>query len=369
MTRSMQIARDVGAEIRQAGPVAAIGAQLVLAVVVIVFAAGAGQALAGSIASTTATVTTVAGIAGEEVTLTITPGESAQTIAGSLEELGVVNADDFLAASEAAGVTTRLQIGTFHLRTGMEVEDVLNKLAGAGTDRYMWVTIPEGLRVTETLHILADTTPHSYEAYVAALTSGEVTSPHVAEGDDIGDLATWEGVLFGDTYQFAASQSATEILQRLSDTQTSKENSLDIGRLDELGVDRDQMLTIASLIEAEAKTDGDRPLIASVIYNRLAADMPLGLDSSVAYAVGKRGHLDAVDLITDSPYNTRRYPGLPPGPICSPSAKSLQAAADPAETGYLYFVLASTDGTHAFADTYDEFLALKQRARDAGLLP
>jgi UPF0755 protein len=117
------------------------------------------------------------------------------------------------------------------------------------------------------------------------------------------------------------------------------------------------LVTLASIVEKEAKLDGERPLIAAVYQNRLDRRMGLAADPTVIYAMKLRGtwngNLRRADLQMDSPYNTYRYGGLPPGPICSPGAKSLQAAAAPARNAYLYFV-SRNDGTHVFAETLAE---------------
>jgi UPF0755 protein len=107
----------------------------------------------------------------------------------------------------------------------------------------------------------------------------------------------------------------------------------------------------------------ERPLVASVIYNRIRKDMPLQIDASIHYALDKQGkELSLADLEVNSPYNTYENPGLPPGPICSPSRQSLEAAVNPAETDYLYYVLKANGEEHFFTSNYREFLEAKARA-------
>jgi UPF0755 protein len=119
------------------------------------------------------------------------------------------------------------------------------------------------------------------------------------------------------------------------------------------------VLTIASIIEREAQVDKDRPKVASVIYNRLAIGMRLQLDSTVQYALDGKAKLTLNDLKTDSPYNTYLYKGLPPGPVCSPGMSAIKAAAQPAKTDYLYYILTHKDGSQSFATNYADFLRLK----------
>jgi len=126
---------------------------------------------------------------------------------------------------------------------------------------------------------------------------------------------------------------------------------------------------VASLIEAEAKVDEDRAKISRVIYNRLAEPMSLGIDATVYYALGRRGGaLTESDLAVDSPYNTRRFAGLPPTPIALPGRASLEAAINPEPGPWLYYVLADQSGVHTFSESYDQFLDDVDAAREKGLL-
>ncbi|MDQ3376766.1 MAG: endolytic transglycosylase MltG, partial [Actinomycetota bacterium] len=124
-----------------------------------------------------------------------------------------------------------------------------------------------------------------------------------------------------------------------------------------------ELVTVASLIERESANAGERPVIASVIYNRIRKDMPLQIDATIQYALKRpKESLSYADLKVDSPYNTYENTGLPPGPICSPSLQSLQAAMDPAETDNLYYVLKANGEEHFFTNDYDAFLRAKEEA-------
>jgi UPF0755 protein len=128
-------------------------------------------------------------------------------------------------------------------------------------------------------------------------------------------------------------------------------------------------LIIASMIEREARLDEERPIIASVVVNRLDVGMLLQIDATVVYAVGGTTELTLDDLAIDSPYNTYRYPGLPPTPIAGVRLASLAAAAAPAETDFIYYVLTGEDGSHSFTDDFDEFLRFQEQARLDGVIP
>lgn len=301
---------------------------------------------------------------GIPVTVRIEKGASARQIGVQLAEEGVVSsALSFELAVRGADVGNRLQAGTYDLETGMTASDALDVLlAGPNPDTYR-VTIREGLWVAEILQSLADQTPYTVSEFTDAL--GEVTSTLGFGGE-----AGWEGGLFPDTYEFATDAIPVEILQRLASTMEERVSSLDWSALQAQGYDVHDGIIIASMVESEAKLDADRPLIASVILNRLEIGMPLQIDATVVYALGERGTtLTSKDLAIDSPFNTYQHPGLPPAPICAPGLASLTAAAAPASTEYLYYVLTSSDGGHSFAKTYQEFLALKEQAKKDGVLP
>ena len=145
-------------------------------------------------------------------------------------------------------------------------------------------------------------------------------------------------------------------------------SGLDKGRLPQLEVTPYQAVIVASLIEAEAKVPEDRPLIASVIYNRLKEGMPLQIDATILYVIGHKDTVLFEDLEIDSPYNTYKNAGLPPTPIDAPGSDSLEAAVNPASTSFLYYVLCEKSGKHCFADNLDDFNRLRAKAEQDGLL-
>jgi UPF0755 protein len=303
---------------------------------------------------------------GQAVEVEIERGSSARQIGATLAQRGVVaSALSFELAVRSAGVEDRLQAGTYDLVTGMAAGDALDVLLEGPKPSSYRVTIHEGLRVGEILDALAEQTPFTREQFEAALP--RVTSTLGFGGDTLED---WEGGLFPDTYEVAQDATPQEILQLMATTMEKRVSSVDWTPLEADGYTIRDGLIIASLVEAEAKLDADRALIASVILNRLAIDMPLQIDATVLYAMGERGiALTAGDLATESPYNTYLQQGLPPTPIDAPGLASLEAAADPAQTDYLYYVLTSTDGGHSFAATYEEFQAYKAQAKEDGVLP
>jgi UPF0755 protein len=179
-------------------------------------------------------------------------------------------------------------------------------------------------------------------------------------------VTSLEGLLFPDTYGIEPDDTAIGVIQAMLD-----QLEVVLSRYQLSTAPRNlspyQLLIVASMIEREAKVDADRPKIAAVIYNRLAAGKRLEIDATVEYAVG-HPRLTAADLRSSSPYNTYTHDGLPPTPIAAPGEAAIRAALQPADGDWIYYVLATKEGKHAFTRSYDEFLRLKARARAKGLL-
>ncbi|MEK6371485.1 MAG: endolytic transglycosylase MltG [Acidobacteriota bacterium] len=180
-----------------------------------------------------------------------------------------------------------------------------------------------------------------------------------ADGESVRDIApeakSLEGYLFPDTYKFSPGTPPKAIVQAMTDN-FRKHFGAEMNYIT-TGLTLHQTVTLASIVETEAKLPPERPLVASVYFNRINRRMLLGADPTVIYALklAKRwdGNIQKADLQIDSPYNTYRFPGLPPGPIANPGVASLRAAAAPAKSHFLYFV-ARHDGSHAFSSTLDE---------------
>ncbi len=184
------------------------------------------------------------------------------------------------------------------------------------------------------------------------------------------EVTSLEGLLFPETYRLEDGEGAEVLLTRMIETLDAVATELGYDdALARTGRTPYEVLVIASLIEAEARVDEDRAKISRVIYNRLAEPMSLGIDATVYYALGRKGGaLTQSDLEVDSPYNTRRFPGLPPTPIALPGRASLEAAINPEPGPWLYYVLSDPSGVHAFSESYEEFLDNVARAREQGLL-
>ncbi|MGF1664847.1 MAG: endolytic transglycosylase MltG [Acidimicrobiia bacterium] len=306
-------------------------------------------------------------VPGNEVSIEIPAGSTAEDIGELLVEAGVIGSSrQFESAVETAGVANSLKAGSFDLVTGMNPDAVINTLIAGPTVRVYKVTIPEGLRVTEILELLAEESGIERGEFEEALFSGQVTTTlHTIPAEPT--FADWEGLLFPDTYEFSEQSSASDILNRLARTMQVRMESVDWTAFEEAGFSRHEGIIIASLIESEVQVAEERPLVSSVIRNRLEIGEILGIDASTLYAQGIRAASE-IDVDFDSPYNTRRYGGIPPGPISAPGLASLEATANPADSDFLYYVLADADGTHVFAETLEEHNANVAISREAGLL-
>lgn len=305
---------------------------------------------------------------GQDVTVTIASGSTAEDIGAILAAQGVVrSALEFEVAVRNVEAAQRLQAGTYELKTLMDPGEVVALLVtGPGATVYR-VTVIEGLRVSEILTSLAEDTPHEYGDFETALLEGNVNTSLLEMPEQI-SLSDWEGLLFPDTYEFASTASPEAILQRLASTMEQRVDSIEWDAWEGLGHTKYEGIVLASLIESEAQLDEERATISSVIHNRLADGMALDIDATVLYALDTRNVADFNNEV-DSPYNTYLYPGLPPTPISAPGRASLEAAAAPDDTPYYFYVLSDLEGHHAFAETLEEHNANVAQAREDGVLP
>lgn len=304
---------------------------------------------------------------GRVVNLVIPPGTSSRGIATILVGQGVIpSANDFEAVVRSRGVQANLQAGQYELVAGTDLGEIVDILLEGPNITTFRLTLVEGRRIGEALADIAAGTRFTAGELAAALTGGEVSSPYLPPG--VAELTDWEGLLFPETYEFFSDDGPARILQRLADETGRRTAQVDWGGLRERGLSVYEGMVIASIIESEAGVDADRPLISSVIHNRLRAGTPLQIDATVLYALGTRGASPSLaDLETDSPYNTYRTSGLPPTPIGTFSFRSLQAAAAPADTDFVYYVLTSEDGSHSFFAEYGDFLRAKADAQARGI--
>lgn len=307
-------------------------------------------------------------VPGLTVEVEIPFGSSATRVAELLMEAGVIlDSGLLLAAVQDAGVAASIQAGVYQLTSGISIEELLVELLAGPVAISYRITVFAGQRIDEILDLLSEGSLIERAQFEDALLNGAVTSSFLDQSVPI-TLRSWEGLLFPDTYEFDNEAGAAEILQRLSGTMEQRMSLIDWSGIASLGYTPYHGIVIASIIESEVRLAEERPLVASVIFNRLTDGVMLQMDSTVLYALGTRDVAD-FDRGVESPYNTYLASRLPPTPIAASSFSSLQAVAQPAVTDYRFFVLSSTDGRHTFTVTGEEHQAAVEKARSEGVLP
>jgi UPF0755 protein len=354
--------------VRAAKIASAIGLVVLAGVAIVGGASYLGRLVGSSFTSDDAGGAPVSVVPGQEVTVEIPSGSTAEDIGAILAAQGVVrSALEFEVAVRNNEAASRLQAGTYQFETLMDPGEVVAALVvGPVADTYR-VTVIEGLRVNEILTRLAEASGLPYADFQEALLSGEVETS-MRDMPEEPTLTDWEGLLFPDTYEFSQSAEPASILQRLSSTMEQRMDSVDWSALEEAGMTPYDGLKIASMIETEVLLDEERPTVSSVIHNRLGLGMKLDIDATVLYALGTRD-VSQFDREVDSPYNTYLVNGLPPTPIASPGKASIEAAAAPADTEFLFYVLSDLEGHHAFAATIEEHNANVEKAKADGVIP
>ena len=291
------------------------------------------------------------GYEGSEQFVEIAPGSSPGVMGRVLAQAGVVpSAASFRTAVWLRGSGRRLQAGEYRFDAPISPADVVNKLARG--DVYLQaITFREGLNIRQMSAIFEERGFGLAREFVKAASNAEPIASLDPRAQDL------EGYLFPDTYTLPRRATAEQLVSRMV---TRFEQSLTPEIRDQAaarGLSIRQLVTLASLVEKETGKGEERPLVAAVYSNRLKIGMGLQCDPTVIYALEKAGrytgNLTRESLKFDSPYNTYRYAGLPPGPIAAPGKAALAAAASPADVPYLYFV-SKNDGSHAFATTLDE---------------
>ncbi|MGJ3509742.1 endolytic transglycosylase MltG [Enemella sp. A6] len=293
------------------------------------------------------------GPGGDPVDVTIPEGANLSTIGAILKDADVVRSvDAFTAAAAANDESTKIQPGKFTLRKQIPASVAVEMLLDPANRSYSKVTIREGLRLDDQIEVLAAATGASEEDFRKALADpASYKLTEMAGGKP-------EGFLFPNTYEFDPDDPVLPLLTKMATQFDSVAQNIDFGAIaEDMNIKGYDVVTIASIIEAEVNKPEYRAMVARVIYNRLEKGMPLQMDSTVHYAVGKSGGVTTTDQdrANKSPYNTYVHKGLPPGPINAPGEAALKAAAEPDEGDWLYFVTVNLDtGETKFAETMEE---------------
>jgi UPF0755 protein len=291
------------------------------------------------------------------VVIQVKTGDTAAAIGSTLAASSIVkSAAAFTDAAKADDRSRGIQAGCYRMRQQMSAKSALALMLKDGSHvncpGEVSVTIPEGLRASETLDRIAHQTSLSRLALQRAFTSAHSLGlPSYAHGDA-------EGYLFPATYDVTTDMTASSLLAEMVHKFSVEANSLKLtARAASQGVSPHDAVIVASLVQAEARRPQDMPKVASVIYNRIDHEMPLQLDSTLHYAVESRGVVQTSTKLRhlNSPYNSYTHPGLPPTAINSPGVRALDAALSPAHTDYRYFVTVNLrTGDTRFASTFSE---------------
>ena len=294
----------------------------------------------------------------EKATVEVTAEDSVSTVAEKLHDAGLIKYKWFF--KFYAGIShadRKIGIGTYELNTEMDYRALIlgmHNSSGNLTAETVTVTIPEGYTVMQTIRLLAEKGVNTEENLLEAAKTANYDYSFIDNSSE--DVTRLEGYLFPDTYEFYVGMQASSAINKMLDNFNRKITEDMQARLDELGMSLGEIVNAASLIEKEAANDSERPVIASVIYNRLNYDMPLGIDAAVLYPYPEHeGAPTAEMLAKDDPYNTRIKLGLPPTPISNPGIASINAALWPDATDYFYYALDTATGTHQFFTNETDF--------------
>ncbi len=293
---------------------------------------------------------------GTTVEVTVPDGASAQQIGQALVDAKLIaNASDFTDAVKSSDAASQLKPGDYRIEGGTSAADIVSMLvSGPSTNT---LVVPEGYTVSRT----ADAVEKATDGAVTADDFKAAAANASAYADDYPFVAdaynnSLEGFLFPKTYTLPKDATADSIVRMMLDQYEQEVQSLDYSYAESQGLSAYDVLKLASVVERESDAN-TRADVASVFYNRLAANTALQSDATIAYVVGHDPTHD--DLSVDSPYNTYQHKGLPAGPICSPGLDSLQATCQPNQTDYLYFYFTKNDDgslNYYFSKTYDEHL-------------
>lgn len=306
------------------------------------------------------------GAQGEEVSFVIEPGATTTDVAEQLADEGIITDATIFRVWLRTQGNPSFAAGSYTLRRNSSFGEALALLeAGPALPPAENFTIPEGLTIRQLVEHVGRNERFEESTFAALIEGGEFRSKYQPEGKPL------EGLLYPDTYRLEEDDDEVTLLERMISVFEQVADSLGYENAEQaVGVTPYEAIIVASLVEEEAKADEDRAKIARVIYNRLEQGMTLGIDATFYYALPEREGqgLRQSDLEIDSPYNTRTNAGLIPTPIALPGRASLEAAMNPEPGPWLYYVL-KDQTTHAFSESYDEFLRNRRYAQENGLIP
>ena len=246
--------------------------------------------------------------------------------------------------------------GEYELKSTFDYRALIqNMRSGSASTVTVTVTLPEGFSMHQIFKRLEEKNVCSYEELMESAANDKFNYSFL-ENLPEGDATRLEGFLFPDTYEFYVGMQASSAINKMLETFYYRQTAEMLQRAADMNMSIQEVVNVASLIEKEAANDGERAVIASVIYNRIYAGMPIGIDASILYpSPDHEGAPTAEMLQTDTPYNSRLHTGLPPTPICNPGMASINAALNPESSSYFYYALDTATGAHRFFTNETEF--------------
>ncbi|KAF0091510.1 MAG: hypothetical protein FD141_1299 [Fusobacteria bacterium] len=300
-----------------------------------------------------------------EVSFNIEPGSSVAKIAEVLEESKIIkSANSFRIYCKLFADSSKFKAGQYSVNRPIDFKDITELLSkGQNRTNGVKVTIPEGFVITQVATLMESKELGNKAEFLELAKTGDFDYEFLKFDLDPSVKFKLEGFMYPDTYFFHENATSEEIIKILLDTFKNKVWEKLKTASNENGLDYNQLLTLASIVEKEAVKDDERAKIAGVFLNRIDIDMSLQSCATVQYALNREKFSKTVtfeETRLESPYNTYKYPGLPPGPISNPGIKSIEAVIKPDTNKYLFFV-AKGDGSHQFSLTYDEHLEAIQK--------
>lgn len=294
------------------------------------------------------------------ILLEVKPDSRVSDLARQLQAAGMIKSElVFRWYGRWQGLDRQVRPGPYLLAADLSVPEIWSVLT-SGKIATVKVTIPEGYTLAQIAEVLEKKGLFKAEEFLAAAARIELPYDYW-QPEGLSGSQRLEGYLFPATYDFPLNADPEEIIRSMAQRMAAEITPEFVAKARQLGLTPAQAITLASIVEREVKVDRERPRVAAVFLNRLRQGMKLESCATVQYALGKpRDRLFYKDLEVDSPYNTYKIKGLPPGPIAAPGHASLQAAVNPAAVDYLYFVV-SRNGEHAFSRTWAEHLRNKAR--------
>jgi len=301
------------------------------------------------------------------VEITVNQGASLNSVSNTLFDKGIIKSKTwFRYKAKAASVDRKIKPGTYLIPSNSTLDDIFTLLEKGIPDEPVILTVPEGFTLYQIAQKVEELGFGTKDEFIEAT---ELYFNNTNYDFDTKDLYfNLEGYLYPDTYHFTEKQTLNDIITRLAQTMDNIFTDEYKNRAEELNLSIHEILTIASLIEREAKHDGERSAVSGVIFNRLERGMPLQIDATVIYGVGEgKEHKSIIyqsDLDKTTPFNSYKITDLPPGPIASPGKASIHSALYPEEHDYLYYVLSEKEDGHVFTKTYTEHLRYVAKYRN-----